>query len=160
MTKTNAGFTLIELLMTVAIAVIVLTLGVPSFQETMRNNRLTAQANDLVTSLNLARAEAIKRRGNVSVCTSTNQESCTNSSWQQGWIVFDDTSETVIQVFGPMKGATTVTSAVTEVRYNASGFLQGGAATLRLCAGADKPGREIAVTATGRPTSITPHPEC
>jgi len=61
------GFTLIELLLTVVILVIVLALGVPAFTETIRQNRITAQANDLHALLLLARVEAIKRGVNVDV---------------------------------------------------------------------------------------------
>ena len=40
------GFTLIELMITLAIAAIVLAIGVPSFQGMMRNNRTAAQTTD------------------------------------------------------------------------------------------------------------------
>lgn len=161
MMKTNAGFTLIELLMTITIAALVLTFGVPSFQEISRNNRLTAQANDLIGALNLARSEAIKRRAPVSVCSSTDQETCTDSNWEGGWIVIDTAADEVIQVFAAMKGQTAVSAGITDISYNANGFLQGGGGTsLKLCAGAGKPGREIGITATGRPSNLTPYPTC
>ncbi|PKM34904.1 MAG: general secretion pathway protein GspH, partial [Gammaproteobacteria bacterium HGW-Gammaproteobacteria-10] len=54
----HTGFTLIELMMTIAIGAIILTLGIPSFMETIRSNRLTTRTNELLTSLNLARSEA------------------------------------------------------------------------------------------------------
>ncbi len=162
MMKTNAGFTLIELLMTVFIAAIVLTLGVPSFQEMSRSNQLTTQTNDLVTAFNLARSEAVKRRSPVSVCTSSNQTSCTASNWQQGWIVRNETNNEVLHAFGGMKGATTVSSAITQVSYAPNGFLQGAAGplTLTLCSGSGKPGRAITITPTGRPATADPHPTC
>ena len=60
--KLNAsGFTLIELLVTVAVIAIVLTIGVPSFQQVIMTNRMATQANDLLGSMNLARSEAVKR---------------------------------------------------------------------------------------------------
>ena len=160
MMKTNAGFTLIELMVPVAIAAIVLTLGIPSFQETIRSNRLTAQANELIITLNLARSEAIKRRANIVICTSTDQSTCTGSSWALGWIVRDQNGE-LIRAFGPMKGSISVSSGgVVQITYNANGFLTGGGAALRLCAGEGKSGREVDVSATGRPASVTPHPIC
>ena len=39
------GFTLIEMMMTIAIAAILVSLAVPSFQNLIGNNRLTTQAN-------------------------------------------------------------------------------------------------------------------
>ncbi|MGB5065269.1 MAG: GspH/FimT family pseudopilin, partial [Candidatus Competibacter sp.] len=68
----KSGFTLIELMITVALAAIVLTLGVPAFQETIRNNRLATTVNDFISSLNLTRSEAIKRGTRVTLCKSAN----------------------------------------------------------------------------------------
>ncbi|MBK8750830.1 MAG: prepilin-type N-terminal cleavage/methylation domain-containing protein [Candidatus Competibacteraceae bacterium] len=45
------GFTLIELIITVAIVAIVLTIGVPAFQETIRQNRLTTSPISLSARL-------------------------------------------------------------------------------------------------------------
>ena len=50
------GFTLIELMITLAVAAIVLTVGIPSFQDFVYNNRLTTQANRFVTDMALARS--------------------------------------------------------------------------------------------------------
>lgn len=158
--KTNAGFTLVELLMVVMIAGIVLTLGVPSFQESIRNNRLTVHANELIGAFNLARSEAIKRRASVEVCASADQSTCNGSSWAGGWIVRDQNGD-LIRAFDPMKGSITVTAGgVSKLTYNQNGFLAAGGGTLRLCAGAGKSGREVQVSPTGRPASISPHPTC
>lgn len=161
MRKQNTGYTLIELMMTVFIAAIVLSLGVPAFTDTLRNNRLTTQSNDLVTALNLARAEAVKRRANVTVCPSSDQSTCTGSAWQDGWIVRDDGSGNVIHYFPAMKGATTVASTAATVSYSQRGFLSNGnPVTMTLCAGSGESGRQITLTGTGRPSSVTPHPVC
>lgn len=85
----TAGFTLLELLISLVIITILLAFGLPSLQQTLSGNRIAAQANDLMTSLSLARSEAIKRNLRVSVCASANGFSC-GSDWKQGWIVFTD----------------------------------------------------------------------
>jgi type IV fimbrial biogenesis protein FimT len=84
------GFTLIELMIAVAILAILLSLAVPSFQDTIRRNQITANTNSLVTSLALARSEATKRGIRVSLCAS-NGVVCTGSTdWSTGWQVIED----------------------------------------------------------------------
>lgn len=55
------GFTLIELLVVVAIIAVTLAFGIPNLRATVISNRLTASANDMITALQLARSESIKR---------------------------------------------------------------------------------------------------
>lgn len=161
MKRANTGFTLIELLMTMVIAALLLTLGVPAFNDTVRNNRLTTQANNLVTSFNMARSEAVKRRSNITVCSSSDQASCTGGAWQGGWIVMDAGTNEVLRIFNPMNGSTAVAGTANSIQYTAEGFLNAGnPVTLTLCAESGEPGRQINITATGRPNNVTPYPTC
>ncbi|MGD8595375.1 MAG: GspH/FimT family pseudopilin [Gammaproteobacteria bacterium] len=88
--STMAGFTLIELMVTIALAAIILTQAVPSFNALVQNNRLISQKNEFISTLNLARSEALKRGTRVTVCASTDQTTCDTNDWAQGWIVFSD----------------------------------------------------------------------
>ena len=63
------GFTLIELMITLAVAVILLVIAVPSFRTMTISNRLTTTANDVVAALNTARMEAIKRNASTQLCS-------------------------------------------------------------------------------------------
>jgi type IV fimbrial biogenesis protein FimT len=87
----ETGFTLVELLITIVVLSILLAAGVPAFKDFIKSNRVTAQTNDLVSAIQLARSEALKRGANVVVCASDNQTSCTGKdTWADGWIVFSD----------------------------------------------------------------------
>lgn len=66
----QSGFTLWELLVTMLVAGILVALGVPSFRDAQRNSAITAAANDLITGLLAARAEAVKRQVPVTLCAS------------------------------------------------------------------------------------------
>ena len=89
----SRGFTLVELLVTLAVAAILLALATPSFADLLRANRLAAANNALVTALNVARAEALRRGQPVTICASADQRSCSSSTdWATGWVVFQDTT--------------------------------------------------------------------
>lgn len=68
--RAYTGFTLIELLVTLAVLAIISTMAIPAFGDMLERNRLTGQTNELVSVLNLARTEAIRRQLPVSVCPS------------------------------------------------------------------------------------------
>ena len=88
------GFTLLELMVTLGVAAIVLSAGVPGFIGVVQNNRAASQANELVTALSLARSEAVRRSARVGVCQSADGLTCGGAGWQQGWIVFEDGAAT------------------------------------------------------------------
>lgn len=157
------GFTLIELIITLAIAAILMTVAIPNFQMFVLNSRMSTQANDFMTTIGLARSEAIKRATRVTVCKSANSTSCTTAgSWAQGWIVFTDGgtagtvdgTDTVLQVRGPLEGASTLvgnTNVADFIAYGATGYgtLAG---TVSLCppSPAAVEGRDIVISNTGR----------
>lgn len=82
------GFTLVELLVTLAVLSILMTVGIPGFQNFIESNRLTGVTNDLVGALNYARSEAVKRGVPVVLCKTANGTSCaTSGNWEGGWLV-------------------------------------------------------------------------
>lgn len=80
------GFTLVELMITVSIAGILTAMAVPSFSDAIRNYRLTTAINDIFTSLNMARSEAIKRGVQVTLARS----GATSLIWTGGWQIYVD----------------------------------------------------------------------
>jgi type IV fimbrial biogenesis protein FimT len=85
------GFTLIELLVVLTISAILLAVGVPMFQESIARMRTTDAASSLVASIDLARAEAIRRGQRVFLCraTSTAPTACASAGdWADGWVVW------------------------------------------------------------------------
>lgn len=175
--RPSGGFTLIELLVTISIAVILMTLAVPSFMDFVRNNRLTAQANDLVLAFAYAKSEAVKRSVRVTVCSRLNDTTCAGSAtWDDGWLVFVDNnpnevgnvagtvdgSDVILRVRAPLEGGNTLHAGVrTRVTFQTSGFNPGFNDTFRLC---DSRGtadaRQLVLSAQGRVTTTTGTASC
>tara|TARA_B100001540_G_C15673825_1_gene581436 strand:- start:335 stop:928 length:594 start_codon:yes stop_codon:yes gene_type:complete len=86
------GLTLIELMAVLAIMTALLTMGIPLFQATVKNNRLQAETLALRAILTNARTEALARRMPVTVCESADGESCATdaATWSTGYIAFAD----------------------------------------------------------------------
>jgi type IV fimbrial biogenesis protein FimT len=87
------GFTLLELMVTVTVAGVIFTLGVPSFVDLVRNNRAATNVNELLTAFSIARSEAIRRGWNITVCRSSDGVTC-GDDWADGWIIFRDDAAT------------------------------------------------------------------
>ena len=86
------GMTLVELMVTLAVAAILVSAALPSLSDMAANNRLSALNNQLVSSLNYARSEAVKRRYDVALCVRNSAGTACNASggFESGWIIFTD----------------------------------------------------------------------
>lgn len=179
--RKNLGFTLVELLVTLSIAVILMGIAVPSFQQLISSTSMTSQANEFETALNFTRSEAVKRNTRVSLCKSRSGTACiTTGGWEQGWIIFDDAvtggttgtldaGETIVRVHGPLTAGSTLVGSV-DVSPSVPGvsnfvtYLSNGQSVQSgkwdLCGNVSTlAGRDILLSAgTGRPSVIKDEP--
>jgi type IV fimbrial biogenesis protein FimT len=65
------GFTMVELLITIAVAAVLIVIAVPSFRNITLSNKLTTAANDVISAINVARMEAVKRNANTQLCSNS-----------------------------------------------------------------------------------------
>lgn len=172
------GFTLLEVIFVLVAAAALLTLGLPSFQNSVRSGRLTTGVNDMVASMQLARSEAIKRRSIVSMCPNggdTGVDSgCAAAPWHEGWIVFvddngnraRDAGEDLLRAQGGLRGSVSIVTPPGQplrdsLSYASNGFpVLGGldaAGIMVFCDDRESDifGRVISVAQTGRPLSST-----
>jgi type IV fimbrial biogenesis protein FimT len=157
MTKTH-GFTLVELLVTLAVAAILMTVGVPSMRDLIRNNQLTAATNMFVSSLNIARSEAIKQGRNANVCVSDTQNSCNGTDWGLGWLVWLDSNKNgaldypgeVIRTVQPLASSIQFTAALNSFQIDSQGSVDNPNAIITVCDDRTAEiGRQMRVMATG-----------
>lgn len=94
MNKTSQkGFTLYELMVTVAIAGIVMAVGVPNMIAYSQNSRMTSIANDFHGAFHYARSEASRAKTFITICASDDSMESSPScggDWTDGYIVFLD----------------------------------------------------------------------
>lgn len=84
------GYSLIELMTTIAVASILITVALPGMQNFRMNSRMTGAINELVSTIHLARNTAITTNARVTVCASSNGDTCESVAWDKGWIAFVD----------------------------------------------------------------------
>ena len=162
MERRHRGVTLPELVFTLAIAAGLLGWGVPAFRDLRLDASRSREVNQFVQAVYLARSEAIKRNGVVSLCPSRDGARCAPSGtpWQAGWIVFvnadrdspavRDENEELLRVYAPWeRGA--VSANRPTLSFRSFGQV-GTTATFTFCdhrgAGA---ARAVIISQTGRP---------
>lgn len=90
--RPQRGYSLVELVVALGIAVVLVTLALPSWGRWIGNEQVQNQAILLATSMQLARSEAIKRGHRVNLCKSGDGVQCADTGgWDQGFLMHEDT---------------------------------------------------------------------
>ena len=104
-----------------AVAVILVIVATPSMRNMLSDNRTVSQANELVTAINLARSEALRGAGTVTVCASSDGATCNTADWTRGWIVRRDRDSSVIRAWGALKPGISLTANAASVTFDGRG---------------------------------------
>ena len=180
--RRGGGFTLVEMMVTIALVAVLLGLATPSFITARRNAELTSTANEFLSALSAARAEAMKRQLRAFVVPTD------GANWNSGWIAFVDvnsnaTAGSITMEDGtdfeivrhaalpsslstPLSGGVTnfVSGGTPYAMFNGSGFMvllggafpAGGVHAIDIYNGADT--RRIIANTTGRMRVCKPDP--
>lgn len=98
-TYAQRGFTIIELLITLALFGVLLGLGIPAFTTFIQNAQIRNAAENAMTGINLAKAQAVQRNSTVRFQLVTNLTSgCTLSQASGTWIVSQDSADGLCDV--------------------------------------------------------------
>lgn len=164
--RKQSGLTMIELLVTLAIAAILLSIGVPSFTRMMADWRLKNAVNAFNGGLRVARTEAIARRKVVKLCATNDTAECVDGAdYSKGWIVYTGEknkpntliTQQALTGFSSIKPGATVT-----IHFLPTGIMRGSAgATFTFTTNAYKDDtstawaqRKITISRTGRVKAV------
>lgn len=120
--KKFQGLTLLELLITLGIIVILASIGVPSYNTFMANERFATASNELYNAYRFARDEAIKTSTPMTL-------EANDGGWAKGWLV-KNSDDSVLFVSKTPHSSITISGAAVTVM--GMGALSGGAATFSI----------------------------
>lgn len=159
------GFTLVEAMVVIAILAVLAAIAAPSFQRVVQRYQVRHAMGDFTAAFYLARSEAIKRGGRVTMAK-TAADGCTAAGpkeWHCGWNIFVDANENgtiddgeeLLQASGVPRGAYICANGA-SYKFNAWGEINGhGAASVRIRPTSDNDdilglGLTASITAGGR----------
>lgn len=119
--KRQSGFNLLELMIVVAVAAVMMGIGVPSFREFTATQRVKSAAFDFAAALLLARSEAVKRNTPVTVSQAA-------GGWGSGWTVVVGGTTLANQEAASNVTITPAPDTTTSIAYQSNGRV---ASTLR-----------------------------
>ncbi len=146
-TSRSHGFTLVEMLVTLAIFAVLLMIALPSMRPFLQSQSVKNASMDIVSTVALARSEAIKRNATVDV-------KATNATdWSLGWVVSQGTN--VIRKQGAL-GNIAITPSSGSFSFDGNGRMTSTGATFAI-APVNKTSQplclSVTVGATGRTES-------
>ena len=163
MKSNQKGLTLVELMVTLAVAIIILAVGMPLFTNVVANNRATSEANLFLSGFKLARSEAIKRAVDVSVCAIADPNadplSCggDTADWANGLLVFvdadgdgDNDAGEEIRAFPNTTDGSTVTTGATIYSFGPLGDAINATLELERSGTAGNQARCLVIRASGQ----------
>jgi len=161
--KRQSGVTLVELMITLAVAAILMSMALPSFQGAIIRSRLNTSTNEFLAAINFARSEAVKLGRTVKLCKSQDSASCSTDddvNWEAGWIALADSNgdgsidsdDTSLRSWSALPDTYTLRSVALpdEIEYNAQGAAK-TTGTFAICHDSDEAGAKVIEILSMRP---------
>ena len=150
---------MIELMVVLGIIAIGFNVAVPSISAMVDRNRAATNVNEFLLTINMARSEALKTGGIVSIQAMDPSDS--DNEFGAGWCIVEgnpgNCDGSVVRSFPALTGDTTLDSSEDEssIQFNYLGELEGGVAqNIDLCSRETE--RRIFIALIGRSKSHRP----
>ena len=144
-TARQRGFTMTELGITMAVAAVLATIAIPSFQGIIASQKARTYASALYATLSKARSQAITLNASVTVQPKA-------GGWKNGWQTLD-VNNNVLDDYTATSGVNVPTFPAT-ITYSASGRMPGGATPtfkINTVSGSTTNYQCVSITPSGRP---------
>ncbi len=140
-----AGMSIVEMLVALAIAAVLLAVGIPQYQIIVNDTKVSSTVNEFIAANAFARAEAIKRNRLVTICRALNADTGTDAcskaatdtrhgdDWAAGWLIFVEGDSSIPRI-GMVDGddeilirqaeystVTVSSSTMQKITYNGTG---------------------------------------
>jgi type IV fimbrial biogenesis protein FimT len=117
------GFTLLEMIIVLSVVAILLSWGMPSITQSLQNNQVAAQSNELVSMMHFAKSESLRRNADVPILLGSSAD---------GWSAIVEDPAELADVVGCVPGqlrcvsntGVVLTAAVTQVVFNNRGYIR------------------------------------
>lgn len=118
-TNLQRGFSFIELMLTVAIFAILVSIGLPAFNDATANSSLRSATMDMISTINTARAQAVTLRQEITL------KPIDDAVWANGWVLeYPAGSAEEDQQFIPdSRVEITEANGLTNIRFLTSGLV-------------------------------------
>lgn len=111
----------------VVVLAVLATIAIPNLRSIIKKSQIRDASGAITSSLMLARSEAIAQGREIVVCF-TSSTTCTSgsSAWQDGWLVIEESTPTVLRTVGDLDNEVVITpeASVGRVAYQADGSVR------------------------------------
>ena len=159
----SRGFTLLDLLTTLTVSLVLVGVGIPSWQAMVESNAIGSARSQMTAILALGRLTAVKYGQTAFICPTLDGNTCSGdyTAWHQGYMLFldsdndrqHDAGERVLRHHQSLPRGVLIhtSSGRPYVRFKPDGSTGGRNVTLRFCGqSGDRTNKSIVLYGTGR----------
>ncbi|MEL6710505.1 MAG: GspH/FimT family pseudopilin [Pseudomonadota bacterium] len=141
----DQGFSLLQLIITLAVASVLLSIGIPRWGDLVGQNLIVAERQQFSALLQFARQTAVMQGQMITLCASQDMTQCRSDHqfWHTGYMVFADTNgnkqreanEVLLRVNEAARAGVLIqtSSGRKAIRYRTDGSAWGSNVTVRFC---------------------------